>query len=166
MSKITYDNKVGIEPKTVAINQVQDVDMNLIKNVVNENDTCSVTSVYPILADKTSAGRRYGSVEIPMAGLISLSLVNVQEGGCGVIIWTGGTLPTFTGAPVYTLVGVVEDSGIYSIYYHFLNGGFNINIFGKMGEAPPPSAPNKMTLNSVLSQDSTAPNKMTINSIS
>ncbi len=35
--KITYDNKVGIIPKTVKINQVWDDDMNEIKDVVNTN---------------------------------------------------------------------------------------------------------------------------------
>ncbi len=35
--KITYDNKVGVIPKTIRINQVWDDDMNHIKDVVNTN---------------------------------------------------------------------------------------------------------------------------------
>jgi len=38
MTKITYDNKIGITPKDVHINQVWDDDMNEIKTVVNEID--------------------------------------------------------------------------------------------------------------------------------
>ncbi|TSE05258.1 hypothetical protein [Aquimarina algiphila] len=38
MTKITYDNKVGVKPKTVRKNQVWDDDMNEIKAVVNQND--------------------------------------------------------------------------------------------------------------------------------
>lgn len=38
MSKITYDDKIGITPKDVHINQVWDDDMNDIKNCINEHD--------------------------------------------------------------------------------------------------------------------------------
>ena len=37
MSKITFEDKVGLVPRTVRINQVWDLDMNEIKAVVNAN---------------------------------------------------------------------------------------------------------------------------------
>lgn len=163
MSRITYENKVGIEPKTIAINQAQDIDFNMIKDVVNENDECSVSELGPILFDKTSAGRRFGSFAKPLIGTIELSTVNSQEGGMAMIVWEGSDTPIFIGGTVITLKGYVIEQGIYSIYIHFLNNGFNVNIFGKATSLPPSGIPAQQEIISVALN--TAPAEMEISNI-
>lgn len=50
MAQITYENKVKIDDSSLpAINKVRDVDMNEIKNVVNENETDFINSLPVIL---------------------------------------------------------------------------------------------------------------------
>lgn len=152
MSKITYQNKVGIEPKTVAINQWQDVDANQVKEVVNNNDTCLVSVSFPAIFDKTSSGRRYGSFASPLTGAITLSTSGAQEGGCVVVVWSGASNPLIIGGVVQNISGTITDDGIYSIYFHYLNGRFNVLIFNPQGETPPvviPDPPTALQVDSI-----------------
>lgn len=145
MSKILYEKKIGIQPYTIRKNQCQDLDMNEIKTVVNDNDTCSAETLFPVQLDKTSAGRRYGSWGMPMQGVISVTQSGIQEGGCAVIVWSGSTTPAVTGVVIQQYVGVITEQGVYSIYIHFLNGRVNVNIFGQAGEGPVPILPDAPT---------------------
>lgn len=52
--QITFQNKVGVKPKTVRINQVWDDDMNEIKSVVNENDSRALYQGPNVLAESSS----------------------------------------------------------------------------------------------------------------
>lgn len=159
MSKITYENKVGIEPKTIAINQCQDIDLNMIKNVVNDNDTCVVSTTLPMLFDKTSAGRRYGTFDDPITGAIAISQTGIEEGGCAVIIWLGDANPLITGGVIQSMAGDITEEGIYSIYFHHLNGRFNVNIFNVTGNVPLPASPNQMTIVNITGADTWIPNR-------
>lgn len=145
MSKITYSDKIGVEPRTVHVNQVWDADMNMVKGVVNENDTCSTSPNYPLLFDKTSAGRRFGSYSNPLTGAITLSTNGGQEGGCAVAIWEGSSNPTINGGVVSNLSGIITQQGVYSIYFHYLNGVFNVIIFNPSGQLPPVAVPDAPT---------------------
>ena len=108
MSKIAYATKVGVEPRTVHINQVWDADMNEIKTVVNDNAQASnvngnTTFVKP-------AGSWVNSPPSPwVAATIPLILTNAVSGGrC--FVWFKGlvelTTGSFTGGTVELLSGL------------------------------------------------------------
>lgn len=169
MSKITYEDKVGIEPKTVAINQVQDVDMNEIKEVVNYNaDSGNVNDA----TDFTKATGVY--VNAPNSPWISptipLILTDAINGGITSIWYKGSVLTkaNFTGGVVtmFSGVNILDELCRIFIDYDRENGCFGINIqTGFTGDLPPTNAPAQMTINSVTDWDLTRPATMTINSI-
>lgn len=128
MTKITYGTKTAIVPQVSHATQLWAEDVNEIKTVVNANDTVDTSASATVLFDEIT-GYRHGTWVIPITGDITLDETGAVEGGVAVVIWRGASNPTFLSGTVQSESGIITEDGVYSIYIHYLNGRFNVNIF-------------------------------------
>lgn len=128
MTKITYGTKTAVEPQVSHATQFWADDANEVKAAVNENDTVDTSTSATILFD-TIQGYRHGTWTSPISGDITLDETGVVEGGCAVVLWEGSTNPTYIGGTIQSISGDITVEGVYSIYIHYINGRFNINVF-------------------------------------
>ena len=141
MAKITYTDKVSIAPSgSPDINTWRDNDANEIKTVVNSNDTVSTSTSNTVLFDRIQ-GYRHGTWATPIVGTIALNTAGAVEGACAVVIWNGSANPTISGGNVQAISGDITVSGTYSIYFHYINGRINVNIFNVDGQVAPDNTP-------------------------
>jgi len=139
MAKITYTDKVSLASSgSPDINTWRDNDANEVKTVVNTNDTITTSTSNTVAFDRIQ-GYRHGSWATPLVGTIVLNTSGAVEGGCAVVIWNGSSNPTISGGTVQSLSGEITESGTYSIYFHYINGRFNVNIFNVSGSGTTPT---------------------------
>ena len=133
MAKITYTDKVSLASSgSPDINTWRDNDANEVKTVVNANDTVSTSTSNTVSFDRIQ-GYRHGSWGVPITGSITLNTSGAVEGGCAVVIWNGSTSPTFIGGTIQSYSGDITESGTYTVYIHYINGRFNVNVFNVEG---------------------------------
>lgn len=132
MAKITYTDKVSVATGSNEVNEWRDNNANEVKSVVNSNDSVSISTSNTVLFDRIQ-GYRHGSWVTPITGTIILNTAGSVEGGCAVVVWNGSSSPTFTGGTIQSYSGNITESGTYSIYIHYLNGRFNVNVFNVEG---------------------------------
>ena len=140
MSKITYPTKYKTVPETVHAEQWWAEDANEVKAIVNENDTVENEQTHIVKFDRIQ-GREYGSWGLPIQGNIVLDPSNQVNGGCCVVLWRGAVNPTFTGGTINYISGEITADGVYSVYIHYLQGLYNVNIFDADKTGTPPVVP-------------------------
>lgn len=129
MTKITYGDKTPVVPQVSHSTQWWAEDINETKSVVNANDTVDTDATATVLFDQVT-GYRHGTWGTPITGDITLDETGAVEGGVAVVIWRGSSNPTYLGGgTIQSEAGVITIDGKYSIYIHYINGRFNINIF-------------------------------------
>lgn len=125
---------------------------NLVSKLFNRPATGSgllETSTSNTLSFHNTAGVRHGTFAIPITGNLILNTTGSVEGGTVVIVWSGSSDPSFSSGTVQSYSGGITSAGTYSIYVHYLNGRFNVNIFNVDGDQPSidvPSAPISLIL--------------------
>lgn len=83
MAQITYENKVKINDSSLpAVNKVRDIDMNEIKNVVNENDDETNERFSNIGKLLWSGSFTTGSITVPGISNYTLIAINVASVLC------------------------------------------------------------------------------------
>lgn len=107
-----------------------------------------------------TAGYAHADWDNQDTGDITVNLDNAVEGGCAVMIWSGDTNPNIAGCIIQSYSGLITQQGTYSIYFHYLQGRMNVNIFNVEGTIS--DRPDKMTIINVVD---TLPDKMTIISV-
>lgn len=107
-----------------------------------------------------TAGYSHADWDTPDTGDITVDLTTAVEGGCAVMVWSGDANPTIHGCVIQSYSGLITVQGIYSIYFHFIKGRMNVNIFNVEGTIN--QIPGKMTIINVVD---TLPDKMTIISV-
>lgn len=80
MAQITYENKVKISDSSLpAVNKVRDVDMNEIKNVVNENYNETNQRLLNIGKQLWTGSFATGSITVP--GISNYTMIAINVGG-------------------------------------------------------------------------------------
>ena len=125
-----------------------------VDNNFSEIGTVSISTSNTMLFDKIG-GYRHGTWATPLTGALVLDTTGAVEGGCAVAIWNGSSNPTISGGTIESLSGNITTSGTYSIYFHYLNGRFNVNIFNVSGGVTDTTAP---TLTSATIEDAAPTN--------
>lgn len=137
MTKITYTDKVAINPSGTAINQVQDVDMNEIKTAVNDNDTAGTGTGATVVFDKPSVGRIYGTLAVPITVNLIIDNTGAENNGFVEIIWSGSAMPTITGVTNTDILhsgNVISEAGTYSIFILYSGGKYKVFISDKYAQ--------------------------------
>ena len=96
-----------------------------------------------------------GTWTTPITGAIVIDLTDAVDNAAGVVIWSGSSNPTITGGTIQNTSGVITTAGTYSIYFHYLDGRFNVNIFNVSGSGGDVTAP---TLTSITIEDAAPTN--------
>lgn len=88
-----------------------------------------------------------GDWDNPITGDLVIDLGSEETGdlavnnGCFVVIWSGSSNPKISGAPLNYIAGNITVQGTYSIYFHYLHGRVNVNIYGAQGVGELPGIP-------------------------
>lgn len=126
------------------------------------------TSLSSTMFFHNTAGVRHGTWTTPITGTLTIDPSGAVEGGTVVVIWSGSSNPTIVGGIIQSYGGDITINGIYSIYIHYLNGRYNVNIFNSEnpGTGGDVIAPATMSINNIIkSGDLTPPATMEILSI-
>ena len=110
---------------------------------------------------------RRGSFTTPITGAIVIDDTNANDNDpCGVVIWNTATVaqPSISGATINRTVGTITAAGTYEIYFHRIDGKYNINIFGAGSGTASNTAPSTLTITEaiVTGAVNTAPDTLTI----
>lgn len=178
-----YDSKLVLLPETLYSEFTVDgstfanvllLQEDLVSKLFNRPATGTgllETSKSNTLSFHNTAGVRHGTWSIPITGNLVLSSSGLVEGGVVVVIWNGSSNPSITGGTIQSWSGLIDTLGTYSIYIHYINGRFNINIFNVDGTGIPggdTTPPATMIINNILDYtgaDITPPATMTLISI-
>ena len=118
MAQITYANKVAlnVNPEIADINKVTDSDMNMIRDVVNQNDTKLLVAVSSAAPDTCSTGDVYFN-----------TTDNLLYAAIATNTWgSAGLLPTFN-----TIYAVISDRELY-----LFNGTTLVKVSGNSDFEP------------------------------
>lgn len=105
------------------------------------NDITAASAAGSVRLNKPG-GNIYGDWGTPVTGNITIDTTGWVNGGTSVVIWSGSSTPTISGATVVAQYGEITEAGTYAIYMMRVNNGVVINIPGaSTGSTPPGNTP-------------------------
>jgi len=135
--KLEFDLS-GISSSETRVASLQDKDgvIAYLDDISASFGSSGTSSSNTLLFTNAVAGIIHGTWDIPIVGDLTIDLTDSVEGGCVAVIWSGSVNPIITGGTIQSLSGEITEQGIYTIYFHYLRGRFNVNIFNTVTPIP------------------------------